>query len=117
MRIAARLALATEKPYEAILGASAVRLVDSAPLASVGHRSAYHGIDVILRSLSADGFAASTSTAFPPNAMVRLRLPGIGVIGAQVISAEPGHVDCRFMTPLPPARLSRALGIRAAAHA
>ena len=96
MRIAARMALqeSTGRPAMRALG--------------------YDGVDVVVGSISEQGFMAETDAAFPPQAFVRLKLPGVGSVYARIVSTKPGRVAGEFVTPLAPARLQRTLGLRPA---
>lgn len=74
----------------------------------------YDGIDVVVGAISERGFTAETSVAFPPEAFVRLKLPGVGAVYARIVSAAQGHVAGEFVTPLAPARLQRTIGLKPA---
>jgi hypothetical protein len=71
----------------------------------------YDGVDVIVGKISEHGFLAETDEAFPPEAFVRLKLPGVGSVYARIVSAKPGRVAGEFVTPLAPARLQRTIGL------
>lgn len=96
MRIAARMAL--QEPA----GRPAMRALG------------YDGVDVVVGSISEHGFMAETDASFPPQAFVRLKLPGVGSVYARIVSAKPGRVAGEFVTPLAPARLQRTIGLRPA---
>lgn len=93
MRIAARMALqgSAERP----------------PIRALG----YDGIDVVVGAISEQGFMAETDATFPPQAFVRLKLPGVGSVYARIVSARPGRVAGEFVTPIAPARLQRTIGL------
>lgn len=71
----------------------------------------YDGIDVVVGAISEHGFTAHTSVPFPPDAFVRLKLPGVGAVYARIVSAAAGSVAGEFVTPIAPARLQRTIGL------
>lgn len=109
MRIAARLALqgAPEEKTDH-------RKAERAPIAMHGMMRAigYHGFDVIVSEISALGFTAEVKERFPPQSFVRLKLPGIGSVYAEVVWTKGGRLGGKFVTPIAPARLQRTLGIQ-----
>jgi hypothetical protein len=74
----------------------------------------YDGIDVIVGRISEHGFMAETDASFPPEAFVRLKLPGVGCVYARIVSTKAGRVSGEFVTPLATTRLQRTLGLRPA---
>lgn len=70
----------------------------------------YDGFDVVVGAISEHGFMAETDVNFPPEAFVRLKLPGVGSVYARIVSACAGRVSGEFVTPLAPARLQRTIG-------
>ncbi|NJC34708.1 hypothetical protein GGR88_002222 [Sphingomonas jejuensis] len=70
----------------------------------------YHGIDILVNMLSADGFTAEMRGLIPPGAQVRLKLPGLGAAHARVLSSEDGHLHARFANPIGLGRLARVPG-------
>lgn len=90
MRIAGRLALQS-----------------ALPLLGVG----YHGCDVVVSQISETGFEAESKTPIPAGSLVRLRLPGSGVMLARVASSQAGHVSAEFLNPVSQTRLNKTLGI------
>jgi hypothetical protein len=93
MRIAGRLAL------------------HSAPLcAGLG----YHGCDVVVREISSCGFEADLTTPIPKGSLVRLRLPGSGVMLARVANSNAGHLSADFLNPVSASRLRMTVGMMAA---
>lgn len=70
----------------------------------------YHGIDILVRMLNAQGFTADLSTPIPPGAQVRLRLPGLGAAHARVVASEDGRLSARFANPIGEGRLQRIPG-------
>lgn len=77
----------------------------------------YDGIDVIIGRISEHGFMAETDASFPPDAFVRLKLPGVGCVYARIVSTKAGHVSGEFVTPLAPTRLQRTIGLKPALSA
>ena len=74
----------------------------------------YDGVDVVVGAISERGFTAETSVAFPPQAFVRLKLPGAGAVFARIVSATGGLVAGEFVTPIATARLQRTIGLKPA---
>jgi len=74
----------------------------------------YDGFDVVVGAISEHGFMAETDASFPPDAFVRLKLPGVGSVYARIVAANKGQVSGEFVTPLAPGRLQRTLGLRPA---
>jgi hypothetical protein len=74
----------------------------------------YDGFDVVVGAISEHGFMAETDASFPPQAFVRLKLPGVGSVYARIVSAKKGSVSGEFVTPLAPGRLQRTIGLRPA---
>ena len=99
MRIAGRLALHSALPVQ-----------DLGPVQGSG----YHGCDVVVRHISSDGFEADLTTAIPAGALVRLRLPGAGVMLARVGETRQGSLSAAFLNPVNPARLGMTMGMMAA---
>jgi hypothetical protein len=100
MRIAGRLALhdnATISPVA--FGASA-----QPPLCG------YHGADIVLHRLDESGFAASFGHIVPTDSIVRLRLPGSGMMLAKVVSHCEGTLRADFLNPVPQSRLRKTFG-------
>jgi hypothetical protein len=77
-------------------------------------RQGYHGYDVVVRTLSEHDFEADMATDLPKGALVRLRLPGAGMMVAHVIRSQRGRLCARFVNPVSPARLGKTLGWMAA---
>jgi hypothetical protein len=72
----------------------------------------YHGHDVVVRDLSELGFKAQTDQRIKRGAIVRLRLPGLGVVLGRIIWSRMGHVGGEFVNPISASRLQMVLGIR-----
>ena len=101
MRIAARMALQSAHGGDC-RGRPAARALG------------YDGVDVVVGAISERGFTAETSVTFPPEAFVRLKLPGVGAVYARIVSATGGRVAGEFVTPLAPGRLQRTIGLKPA---
>lgn len=105
MRIAARLAMHAPQPESQASGN-----VSAFPQFNK-HLTSFHGCDVAVRAISEDGFDAEVAGLVPTGSVVRLRLPGAGMLVARVTEAQPGWVRARFVNPVSPARLRLTLGI------
>lgn len=104
MRIAARLALhAPSNRYGA--------LDEYVRGPARQHLLGYHGCDVVIRDLSELGFTADIDAEIVSDAVVRLRLPGAGVLVARVVHGSEGRVEARFVNPVSASRLRLTLGM------
>jgi hypothetical protein len=106
MQIAARLAVHTPAPDKRRSAREVVAL--SAALCFAG----YHGQDVIVREISEVGFKVQTDQQIARGSIVRLRLPGLGMVLGRVIWRRGRHVCGEFINPLSPERLRLAIGVR-----
>ena len=104
MRIAGRLAL-----QPADWDRQPDRAEDSARVCG------YHGVDVIVHALSELIFEAELAADLPLGALVRLRLPGAGMMVAHVERSRGGHMRGKFVNPVSAARLGKTLGYAQAA--
>lgn len=104
MRIAGRLAL------EGVVGSSG-------GCASRDRGTGYHGMDVVVSTLTPDSFVADLRASLPIGSQVRLRLPGLGAAHAQVLSSDEGRLHARFANPIGDGRLRRVPGFRRLAEA
>jgi hypothetical protein len=100
MRIAGRLALESARE-------EAATLRSQAPTSSI---LSYHGCNVVVRNLCERQFEADLSADVPTGALVRLRLPGAGMMVARVTSSDRGKLIASFVNPVSPARLGKTLG-------
>lgn len=105
LRIAARMAL--QAPAQA--GREGMR--DAIVVPTTMRALGYHGHDVIVRNISEQGFMAETEAIFPEAAYVRLKLPGLGAVNAQIKWSEGGRLGGQFVTPIATARLAMIVGI------
>jgi hypothetical protein len=104
MRIAARLAL--HAPQQ---GCGALDEYVRGPASK--YLLGYHGCDILVRDISESGFSADVDAEIPLGAVVRLRLPGAGVIVARVADCSAGRVSAVFVNPVSAARLRMTLGM------
>jgi PilZ domain len=106
MQIAARLAVHSVSPDGRRKKRSSVAI--SANLGLGG----FHGHDVIIRDISELGFKVESSVAISRGAIVRLRIPGIGVVLGRIVWVRAGRIGGEFVNPLNATRLSMAIGFR-----
>lgn len=71
----------------------------------------YHGIDVVVRTISPQGFSADANGDFPPGSYVRLRLPGLGAVHARIVWSEGRQVGGEFLNAVEPNRFGRIIGL------
>ncbi len=107
MRIAARLAL--ERPFSDDRRVAREPVTVRATMRALG----YHGIDVVVRTISPQGFSAETNGDFPPGSYVRLRLPGLGAVHAKIVWTRDSQVGGEFLNMVEPNRLGRIIGLTA----
>ena len=103
MYIAGRLAL--QSPSGAMLNRSVDRIAPNPDILS------FHGCDVVVRTISEQGFEAELSTPLAAGALVRLRLPGAGAMLARVTRSESGRIAADFVNPVPAGRLDKTIGM------
>jgi hypothetical protein len=70
----------------------------------------YHGMDVVVCTLSEFDFEAELEAELPTGALVRLRLPGAGMMVAHVERSRAGRISAKFVNPVGSARLCKTLG-------
>ncbi len=102
MHIAGRLALQSIDVAQALVGANSPT-PDSL-------RQGYHGFDVVVRTLCEHSFEADLGAELPAGALVRLRLPGAGMMVAHVTGSHEGRLRANFVNPVHPSRLRKTLG-------
>lgn len=78
---------------------STVRAADAVP------------VDVEMLDLSHTGASFRASTAFPPNARIRLGLAGAGTVDATIVRRDGAVHGCEFDTSLSPAQSAMAFGV------
>jgi hypothetical protein len=74
--------------------------------------SGYHGCDVVVLDLCETGFEAEIKGLVPQGSVVRLRLPGAGMMVARVIAASEGSLRAEFVNRVSAARLRMTMGLR-----
>ncbi len=79
--------------------------------------SGYYGAPVMVRDISLDGFRAEIGGHIPPQSIVRLFLPGIGMVIARIKWSKGGEVGGAFVNPVSPQRLMLIPGMRIASPA
>jgi hypothetical protein len=65
----------------------------------------YHGGDIVIVDLSESGFRASVATHIPPKSLVRLKVPGLGMVLARIVWSRKGDVGGEFVNPVGEGRL------------
>ncbi len=65
----------------------------------------YHGGDIIIVDLSESGFKAHSATHIPPKSLVRLKVPGLGIVLARIVWSRNGDVGGEFVNPVGEGRL------------
>ena len=73
----------------------------AAPLVIQG----YHGGDIIIVDLSESGFKAHTANHIPPKSLVRLKVPGLGIVLARIVWSRNGDLGGEFVNPVGEGRL------------
>lgn len=78
----------------------------------------YHGGDIIIVDLSESGFKARAATHIPPKSLVRLKVPGLGIVLARIIWCRNGNVGGEFVNPVGEGRLRLVpgFGVSLSAH-
>ncbi len=109
MRISARLAVHAV-PCEN--GVTAAGDVHTSPKRAVpAPPSDFFGKNIMLFELSTAGFVATVDDHYQCGSVVRLRIPGAGMLLARVLSFRAGRLRGEFVNPVSPARLRLALGM------
>jgi hypothetical protein len=109
MRISARLAV------HAVPCETGVATTSGANSSSGKHIPAppsdFFGKSIMLFELSTSGFVATVQDRYQRGSVVRLRIPGAGMLLARVLSMRDGRLRGEFVNPVSPARLRLALGL------
>jgi hypothetical protein len=71
----------------------------------------YHGQDVVLRTITAQGFEAELRTPVDAGAIMRLRIPGAGNLLVRIVDRSEEHLRGEFLNGLAQARLRSIVGI------
>lgn len=111
MHIAARMAVQSAGPDRR----RKERFVGEAPAPII--IQGYHGGDVVIVDLSELGFKARSNTHIPAKSMVRLKVPGLGVVLARIVWSRQGSMGGEFLNPVGEGRLRLVPGFgRTYAH-
>ncbi len=104
MQIAARLAVHAPAPD--------TRRAKRTPVAVVADMRllGYHGFDVVVRDISELGFKVESPVKVTTGSIVRLRLPGLGMLLGKVVWNRSGCLGGEFINPVSPSRLRLVLG-------
>ena len=105
MRIAARMAVHTAAPDRRGKIRYGVSGVDAAFV------QGYHGGDIVIVDLSESGFKAKAAERITPKSIVRLKVPGLGVVLARIIWSKGGHLGGEFINPVGIGRLRLVPGV------
>lgn len=106
MRVAAKLAVHAAAPDRR--RSNRVEMATPAIMTTRG----YYGEPVMVCDLSLDGFKAETGGHIPPKSIVRLFLPGIGMVLGRIVWSKGGEVGGEFVNPVSPQRLMLIPGMR-----
>ena len=99
MRIAARMAVQSAAPDRR--RRERCVLDPATPLIIQG----YHGGDIVIVELSETGFKAHAAIHIPPKSLVRLKVPGLGIVLARIVWSRKGDVGGAFVNPVGEGRL------------
>lgn len=111
MRIAARLAVHSIAPDRRRKARAAI----TAPASIVA--PGFHGDDVVVIDLSEVGFQARVGNHIPPRSLVRLRVPGLGMVVARIVWSRNGGIGGEFVNPVGEGRLRLVPGYSPIAEA
>lgn len=106
MQIAARLAV-DSIPAERRSKAR-VELASQGQLSGWG----FHGMDVTISDLSEDGFRARAGRHIPAGSLVRLKMPGLGIVIGKVAWSRRGEVGGAFVNKVSESRLRSIVGFK-----
>jgi hypothetical protein len=73
----------------------------------------YFGKPVLLLDISESGFRVDAGAHIPPKSLVRLNLPGLGMVIGRIVWSRDGEVGGEFVNPVSPQRLMLIPGMRA----
>jgi hypothetical protein len=107
MQIAARLAVHQPAPEARRMPRTSVNV--PAELLQNG----YHGFDVVVRDINSLGFRLDSQVRVKAKALVRLRLPGLGMVLGRVVWCRKGCIGGEFVNPIAESRLRTVIGYRA----
>lgn len=99
MRIAARMAVQSAAPDRR--RKERHTLDPAAPIVIQG----YYGGDIVIVDLSEAGFKAHAASHIPPKSLVRLKVPGLGIVLARIVWSRGGTLGGEFVNPVGEGRL------------
>jgi hypothetical protein len=108
MQIAARLAVHAPAPAADQRRAKRIALAVPSDMLHSG----YHGFDVVVRDISELGFRVDSGVKVKAKTVVRLRLPGLGMVLGRVVWCRKGQIGGEFINAIPPSRLRLLIGYR-----
>jgi hypothetical protein len=106
MHIAAKLALHAPAPDRRRKSRAATNLP------TLLTTSGYFGIPVTLRDISEEGFKVEVGVHIAPESLVRLKLPGLGMVVGRIIWSRRGEVGGAFVNPVSIQRLHLIPGVK-----
>jgi PilZ domain len=109
MHIPARLALHTLAPSTPSRRRNPRYVADVPTLIN---NQGYLGISTLLTDVSTDGFCLESAIAIPPESLIRLTLPGLGMVIGRVNWCRKGRIGGSFVNPLSQQRLFLIPGVR-----
>ncbi len=74
----------------------------------------YFGVSVTLTDVSNEGFCLTSDVAIPPDSLIRLTLPGLGMVICRINWCRKGRIGGSFVNPLSQQRLYLIPGVRVA---
>lgn len=74
--------------------------------------SGYFGISVTLRDISESGFRIEAGVYMPPQSLVRLKLPSLGMVVGKVVWSKDGEIGGQFVNPVSIQRLQMIPGVK-----
>ena len=105
MRIAARMAVQSAAPDRRSKERYDVQTGETAFI------QGYHGGDIVIIDLSENGFKAMAGTHIPPKSLVRLKVPGLGIVLARIVWSKSGTLGGEFINPVGIGRLRLVPGV------
>ncbi|MEY4501623.1 MAG: PilZ domain [Pseudomonadota bacterium] len=106
MQIAARLAVHAAAPDR--------RRKDRIPttIPTLLSTDGYFGMPVTVLDVSTHGFRLVVGAHIPPSSLVRLKLPGLGIVVGRVVWSKKGEVGGGFINPMSEQRLNMIPGVK-----
>jgi PilZ domain len=106
MQISARLALHALAPDRRRKDRMSTRVP------SLMTTKGYFGIPVTLRDISEGGFRIAAGVYVPPESLIRLKLPSLGMVVGKVIWSKGGEIGGCFVNPVSIQRLQMIPGVK-----